>query len=222
MITGLHYNIMANQDTSNLDTLLLDANGLLKVVPASVYAGIPWDKLRLWTHKRAVYGLPTTELVEYLRRLIGGRRAIEIGSGNGCLGRSLGIPLTDNHLQTRPDVKVLYALQGQPCIEYPPDVEKLDALEAVHKYHPQVVIGSWITQYSDGSRPGSIFGIHEETLLDIPGVEAYLMFGSIRNHEHKSICKRPHKVIQEIWMWSRADDSALFIWTQHPQRSPVK
>ena len=212
MTTELHYSILPMQDTFDLDDLLLDANGLLKIVPASVYAGIPWDKLRLWTHKRAVYGLPTVELVTYLRELIGGRRAIEIGAGNGCLGRSLGIPLTDNHLQERPDVKALYALQGQPCIKYAPDVEKLDALEAVRKHQPQVVVGSWITQLSDGSRPGSVFGVDEEALLDSPGVETYIMFGSIRNHGHKVICGRQHRVLQESWMWGRADDSALYVW----------
>lgn len=210
--TGLHVNILPNQDTSDLDPLLLDDSGLLKVVPASTYASIPWDKLRLWTHQHAVYGLPTVELVDYLRDIIGERKAIEIGAGNGCLGRALGIPMTDNYLQERPDMKALYALQGQPCIEYAPDVEKLDALDAVRRYRPQVVVASWVTQYSDGSRSGSVYGIHEETLLDIPGVETYLLFGSIRNHGFKSICERPHTVIREPWLWSRADDSVLFIW----------
>lgn len=212
MSTGLHYNVLPNQDVSDLETLLLDEQGFLKMVPASVYTSIPWEKLRLWTHKHAVYGLPTVELVTYLQSIINGRKALEIGAGNGCLGRALGIPMTDNHLQEKPDIKALYALQGQPCIEYAPDVERLDAIEAVHRYHPQVVVASWVTQYSDGSRPGSVYGIHEETLLDIAGVETYLMFGSIRNHGFKSICGRPHKVIREPWMWSRADDTALYVW----------
>lgn len=206
-------------DTSDLDRLLLDNEGQLKVVPSEVYASIkPWERLRLWTHLHAVYGLPTTELVEYIQGIIGGRTAIEIGSGNGALGRALEIPRTDNLCQTWPDVSLFYAMTGQPVIKYGKDVEKLEALEAVKKYCPQVIVASWVTQYSDGrnGRPGSMYGVNEAAMLDLPGVETYILFGSIRNHNHKDICRRPHRVIQEPWMWSRAHpdlaDTALFIW----------
>lgn len=208
---------LSDMDTSDLDRLLLDDHGRLKVVPAEVYASIqPWDKLRLWTHKRAFYGLPTTELVDFIRQIIGGRTAIEIGSGNGVLGRALGIPMTDNLCQQQPDVAMFYAMTGQPVIQYGKDVECLDALAAVRKYQPQVVVASWVTQYSDGSngRPGSMYGVDEEAMLNMPGVETYILFGSVRNHSHKDICSRPHRVIQEPWMWSRAQlgDTALFVW----------
>ena len=202
-------------DTSDLDPLLLDVKGRLKAVPAEVYANIkPWDKLRMWAHQHAVYGLPTTELVEYIQNLIANRSAIEIGSGSGCLGRSLGIPLTDNWCQTKPEVAMLYALQRQPTIKYEPDVENIDALAAIAKYRPSVVVASWFTQWSDGSRPGSMYGVVEEDLLDNYGVETYMVFGSLSTHGGKSIRSRPHRVIQEPWMWSRAKvgDTALFVW----------
>ena len=211
---GLHAQVLPNLDVDHLDALLLDADGRPQVVPAEVYAGIPWAELRVWCHLRAIYGLPTTELVDFLQGLVGGRSAIEVGSGNGALGRALGIPLTDSLMQLRPDVAFLYALQGQPRIRYGADVRKMEALSAIRQYRPKVVVGSWLTQYMDpsreGSREGSMYGIDEETLLD--QVETYIMFGSIRNHGSKAICQREHQVIQEPWMWSRAQDSALFVW----------
>lgn len=201
---------IAVQDVSDLDPLLLDEQGRLKVVPTTTLDRIPRDKLRLWCHLKAVYGLPTPELIEHVRQLIGGRPAIEIGTGAGCLGRALGLQLTDNLCQTWPDVAAYYLLTGQPTIRYPSDVENLDALAAVRKYRPKVVVASWITQITDGSRPGSMYGVDEEALL--AEVETYVVFGSRRNHEHKVICQRPHRVVQEPWMRSRADDSALFVW----------
>lgn len=207
---ALHVQVMQPQDVSYLDEKLLDSDGNLRILPASVYEEIPWEHLRLWTHFRAIYGLITVELVEFLKKLISGRRAIEIGSGNGALGRALGIPMTDNFMQTWPDVKLLYMMQGQPLITYGPDVEQMDAIKAIQHYKPEVVVASWVTQFSDGSRPGSMYGIDEEKLLDL--VDTYMMFGSIKNHDHKVICQRDHKVIQKPWMWSRSQDSALFLW----------
>jgi len=207
---GLHAQVLPNIDVDHLDARLLEADGRPKVVPAEVYASVPWVQLRVWCHQRAVYGLPSAELIERLREMIGGRPAIEVGDGSGSLGRALGIPMTDSFMQLRADVAILYALQGQPCIHYGADVRKMEALSAIDQFKPQVVVGSWLTQFSDGSREGSMYGIDEEALLD--KVETYILFGSIRNHGTKAICQRPHRVIQEPWMWSRAEDSALFIW----------
>ena len=210
--------ILARRDVNYLDELLLDEQGRLRIVPSSVYEGLNWDELRLWMHHRAVYGLPTTELIEYLTGLIGDRTAIEIGAGNGCFGRALDIPMTDSFTQRDPEVAFLYQIQGQPTVDYGSDVEKLEALEAVKKYRPQVVFGSWVTQWSPGPHhPGSAWGIREDQLLEL--VETYIVFGSIRNHGTKDICARPHHVAtndptspEVPWMWSRAKDTALYIW----------
>ena len=83
-----------------------------------------------------MYLLPTIELVERLKRAIDGRRAIEIGSGNGVLAEALGIQGTDNFMQEMPKYKALYAAQGQPTIKYGKNVENLDALAAIKKYKP--------------------------------------------------------------------------------------
>lgn len=205
-----------SRDVSYLDKILLDATGQLQVVDASVYQGIPWEDLRIWCHLHAVYGLPTTELVHFLGGIIGERKAIEVGSGNGCLGRALGIPRTDSCCQNRLDVKLYYLAQGQPTIDYPSDVEELDALAAIERYKPEVVIGSWVTQTSDGSRPGCVYGLDEEAIL--AAVPTYIVFGSVAVHggANKAINQKPHRIVRMPWMWSRAHlrDSALFIWSR--------
>lgn len=202
--------ILPHHDVRYLDPLLRDSAGVLQVVPASVYAGIPHQHLQIWTHLNACYGLPTTELVDFIQQVIHGRSAIEIGSGNGVLGKALGIPCTDLKAQEIPEVRALYIQMKQPTIRYGAHVEHLEALAAVRKYKPRVVVGSWVTQVSDGSRQGAVFGVDEEALLR--QVETYILFGSLRNHGDKAICRRPHKVLQQPWMRSRADDAALFIW----------
>ena len=171
--------LLPKLNVTDLDVRLCDESGRLKINPSKTYARIPWDKLRVWTHLKAFYGLPTPELIACLKEIIGPRTAIEIGAGNGCLGRALSIPMTDSHVQADPAIRLYYASMGQPTIEYGNDVEQLDALGAVHKYKPQVVVGSWVTQKSDGTRPGSFYGVDEESLLE--EVETYIIFGPDRH-----------------------------------------
>ena len=205
----------ANVD--HLDVLLLDDRGRLKPVRAAVYAALPVDHIRMWCFLHGVYGLPTLELVEHIKGLIGGRRAIEIGSGNGCLGRALGIPMTDSYAQTKPEVLERFAAMGQPPVQYGEDVEEADALEAVRRHKPEVVVGSWITEvYSDLTGAGSPFGVDEIELLS--QVDSYIMFGSVRNHGTKVLCIRVHKMIREPYMYSRAQDPALFVWENRGDR----
>src|SRR5271170_675184 len=80
----------------------------LKLLSYKEYDKIDRIALKLFCHATGRYGLPTIELVEYLKELIGGRSAIEIGAGNGDLGRHLGIPMTDSRLQEDPVIRERY------------------------------------------------------------------------------------------------------------------
>lgn len=215
--------ILSRRDVSAIDRLLLD-EGRLRAVDASVLEAVPHDDLRYWCATRAVYGLVTTELVAWLRERIGGRSAIEVGSGNGGLGRALGIPRTDSRIQETPEMRALYALQGQAVITYGADVEKLDALAAVRKYRPAVVVGMWVTEYvapddTPGPGGGSIFGIDERALFD-EGVETYVVVGNINIHGQKSIVRDPPRgvrleVLTAPWIWSRSASpslNAVLVW----------
>ena len=106
---------------------LLDAAGSFRAISTAELDRIPAASLRLWCHLNARYGLPTVELVAWLHQFIAGRQAIEIGAGHGDLGRQLGIPTTDSRIQERPDVAAFYRSIGQPVIQYPSWIERLEA-----------------------------------------------------------------------------------------------
>lgn len=206
---------------SDLDAQLRDEKGQLRVLPSKVYADIDPMDLRIWCNRRAIYGLPTTELIDWLREFIGDRTAIEVCSGNGVFGRALDIPRTDNWLQAdNPEVILTLMAQKQPLVEYGTDVEKLEAVEAVRKYDPQVVIGSWVTHWIDPHKPmplggGSIYGPRENRILNHPSVEAYVVIGNTDTHGHKPLLKREHRIVQGPWIHSRArqpENNALFVW----------
>lgn len=212
------YSIVPNRSVKYLDALMLDEQRRLRPVSsAALYQVDPTD-LKLWCHHNAVYGIPTHELVGWIRDRIGGRSAIEIGSGNGCLGRALGIPRTDSRLQEQPEMKAFYAFAGQPVITYGEDVERLEALEAVTKYKPQVVVGQWVTQWTDPTKPeeanGSIFGVRENLLLE--QVETYIMVGNSTVHGTKQLIQQhPPEMIRAHWIWSRSaqqNQNFILIW----------
>ena len=84
---------------------------------------------------RGIYAFYSRELVSALAGIIGGRPALEIAAGDGCLSQFLlaggtQIQATDDHSW------------GQN-IRYPESVEKLDAGAALARYRPRVVLCSF-------------------------------------------------------------------------------
>lgn len=191
-------------------------DGELQVLPARDYDAFPKEQLAVFCHKLAIYGLPTAELVAFLNARIAGRAAIEIGSGNGVLGKALRIPCTDNHLQERADIRAYYALTRQPVITYGKHVEDLEALDAIRKYRPKVVIGQWVTQWvspnSVGPVDGSVFGIKEDKILEM--VSEYIVIGHEAVHSGKAIMSKCEQVVMAPWLRSRSmrPGNMIFIW----------
>lgn len=179
------------------------------------YDKIPFKVLRLYCHHEAKYLLVTKELVDFLKNTIGDRTAIEIGAGCGDLGKHLNIPMTDNYCQTWPDVKLLYLTTGQPTINYGPTVERLDALEAINRYKPQVVVGAWLTQWISPDLPpppegGSVYGIKEEEIIRL--VDTYIIIGAEEIHKNKKIMRYPHTKIDAPFVRSRRTDNKIWIF----------
>ena len=195
---------------------MMGAPGKLKLLSCAEYDRFRAEDVRLYTHFAARYCLPTIELVAYLKTLIGDKRAIEIGSGHGDLARFLGIPATDNFCQDWPDVKAYYDAINQPRIKYGENVERLDALEAIEKYKPDIVIGAWVTQWIDPNMPpppegGSVYGVKEEELLKMAPV--YVVIGAQAIHGGKKILRYPHECINaESLVRSRRHDNRIWIW----------
>lgn len=167
----------------------------------------------MFCHFYGRYHLPTLETVAYLKELIDGRNAIEIGSGCGDLGAALGIKMTDSWLQNNPDIKKKYENMGQPTLKYGNNVEKLEALEAVEKYNPEVVIASWVTQFSLGAayRKGiaSPYGVKETEIIKKTD---YILIGSEKIHSQKMIMQFPHEKITSKAILSRRPDNHIWIW----------
>lgn len=207
-----------NIDVSYLDALLMK-EGHLQVVDDDVYQDIPQEHLALWCHGKGIYGLPTTELLNWLKQHIAKDRTIEIGSGNGALGRALDIPITDSCMMRDPQVAMLYQLQGQPITNYPDDIIEMDAVSAVQHFKPSVVIGYWVThKYREDEhwRGGNMFGIDEDFILD--NVDKYIVIGNSTVHMNKRILDRPHSRISFSWVRSRSMNShanVIYIWDKN-------
>jgi len=201
---------------------LLGPDQIIKLLPAVEYDKFDRDGLRLWCHHNGRYGLPTVELIAWLKDYIGNRPAIEIGSGAGDLAYHLGIRGTDSKIQTDPLAAAFYRLMQQPLIHYPDWVEKLEAWDAVWKYKPQVVVASWVTHWIDPHGPpppggGCMFGVREDHLLST-GV-TYVLIGNLLVHRYKPIMQRPHRTIEVPFLRSRAnfpDQDRILIWNEMP------
>jgi hypothetical protein len=132
---------------------LLDGHRRLRVVSADILKKTTAQERLLFGVREGLYSFPTEELCEFLRARIAGRTAIEVGAGHGSLAEALSIPATDNRQQEEEGMKAHYEEIGQPTVRYGDNVEKLDALAAVTKYKPQVVIACWVTHRFEPDRP---------------------------------------------------------------------
>ena len=170
-----------------LDLGALD-NGALCVMPTAFYKEFKQDDLSGFCLRHGLYCLPTVELVDKINQLIlevsPTRSAIEIGSGNGVLGKALGIPCTDSHMQERPEIRAHYRKIGQPVISYGEHVERLDAEAAVARYRPEVVVAAWVTHKYNEAEPergGNAYGVDEVALLG--QIKRYIFIGNFYVHE---------------------------------------
>ncbi len=79
------------------DRALLDERGIIKLLPAEFYQSLDNTDLRVWCICRAIYQLPTVELIEWLQTNFNLDKAIEIGAGNNYLYHHLNIKEIDNY-----------------------------------------------------------------------------------------------------------------------------
>ncbi len=106
---------------------------------------------------RGIYAFYSRELVESLAAHIGQRSAVEIAAGDGCLSRFLG--------QAGASIRAIDDYSWKHVISYPQDVEKLDAVSALARYRPAVVICSFPPPKND----------FERMVFATPSVETYIV-----------------------------------------------
>lgn len=214
MLSG-KYSIVDTNNVTDISKYLLDANGRIILHKSEFYKKFNQDSLRHFCHQHARYGIPTVELIDCVKRIIGGRSAIEIGAGAGDFGYHLGIPMTDSKLQSDPKIRAMYDGAGQPTINYPSDVIRLEAIEAIYRYKPKVVVGSWITPYSPKQTNfrSSPYGVKMEKILNL--VETFVLVGNLDIHGCIPIRSRFHEVVQGDWLVSRAScqsNNCIMVW----------
>ena len=145
--------------------LLFDGSGLRRK-PVSMGAfrvlwPLLWQRKRLMplVEPKGIYCFYSKPLVKRLAALIGDRTAIEVAAGDGTLARFLrdagaDVTATDDH--------------SWSAVDFPADVERMDAAKAVKQYAPQVVLCSWPPE-------GNTF---ERAILAAPSVETYVVIGT--------------------------------------------
>ena len=151
------------------DRLLLDERGIIKLFPAEFYHSLDNTDLRVWCICRAIYLIPTIELIDWLKANFNLDKAIEIGAGNNYLYHHLGIKGIDNYSEQIPAVKLVHEILKQPSTDPPPEVEKLDAIAAIEKYQPETVITSWMTIKGNDTEEvdgGHRYAPNEDEILD--------------------------------------------------------
>lgn len=180
-------------------------DGKLVVKPYSYFRSISENKLKLFMVKYGVYVIPTMELMYWLRSHIR-LPAIEIGSGNGSIGRTLGIPMTDNRLQEKADIKLCYETLGQAPVKYGADVQTFDAIDAIKHFKPQTVVASFMTHKHNGTN-GNYYGPDEFEIMRL--VNKYIMIGNKKVHEHHGLLKEAHSEYYFDWLITRGEDQNL-------------
>ncbi len=209
--------VLNKETITDISDRLLEKDGSLILHPASFYRNIPFDDLRYFCHLHARYSIPTVESIDFIQDVINGRGAIEIGAGHGDTGLHLGIVRTDSKLQEETLIRHKYDSMQQPVIKYPWDVEKLEALKAVDKYRPKVVVASWITTFSKKYTPhynSSPFGVKEKSILKM--VETFILIGSVEIHGTKPIMQLSHDETMAEWLFSRkpVQENRIWIWNR--------
>jgi hypothetical protein len=200
-------------DISQMESHLLH-DGLLQIWTRTHLTLFTRQEIDYFLFKHGIYVLPTRELIQWLRENIKGS-AIEIGAGNGAIGRALGIPITDLKQQEDKEMQLYYLSAGQIPITYPPDVETLEALDAVRKYKPNTVIGAYITaKWKPGMDKGNIYGPDVELMM--PMIDKYIMIGNIDTHRDNPLFKKKYKSYPFPWLITRAEDQSknrIFVFT---------
>jgi hypothetical protein len=208
--------ILPRHDVAYLDKQLLDEVGNLRILDSTFYSTIPIEHLTVWCHNKGIYCLPTVELIEWLRLHVILGETIEIGSGNGAIGRELNIPITDACLMRKSEIVMYYTLIGQPVTNYPDDIIEFDAVKAIDFYKPSVVIGSWIThryQEEQCHRGGNAYGVDENFVIE--NVNKYIMIGNESVHKLKPILELSHKEYKFPWLYSRSlsyENNVIYVW----------
>lgn len=215
---------------------LQGSDGRIYPIPYSFIKNDTLDTLNVVMQSMALYTFPTVELCEWLEEQIdeyyeGFEPAIEICAGTGWIGRQLGIPITDIKAQENPVVKGIMRNSLSIPVLYADDTEQIEACEAVKKYNPEYVIGSYVTSHknivSNNKRKSMSVriptnnGYIEQNLMELAEKEIpytgvnvewiikhchkLFLICNLRTHFNQSYLKLPHQTYKFDWLVTRGD-----------------
>ena len=218
---------------------LVGCDGRIYPISYSFIKDDTLDTLNLVMQALGLYTFPIIELCEWLESQIDDdpeyepHSAIEICGGTGWIGRQLRIPVTDIKNMENPVVqKIMLDSMSVPTI-YADDVETLEASNAVNKYNPDIVIGSYVTSKQlvdkiDRKKAMTIGiklpcgGVIEQNLMDLAkkevkvGVDVKGIFRKVykvilicnmRTHRNESYISLPHQTLSFPWLITRGDNT---------------
>lgn len=216
---------------------LMGMDGRIYPIPYSHIKNDTLDTLNVIMQALGLYTFPTIELCEWLSSQIDDNpelephSAVEICAGTGWIGRHLGIPITDVKNMENPIVQgLMFNSLSIPTI-YSEDVETLEASDAVKKYNPDIVIGSYVTSKQlvdkiDRKKAMTVSmrmpygGVINQNLMDIAkkeiqvGVDVQgicrkvykvILICNMRTHRNESYIKLPHQTYSFPWLITRGD-----------------
>lgn len=202
--------------TEAIRKVVMDGDNM-RCLPAKTWESFPFEEVRMLLHETGTYVIPTEELIDYLDAMLGSQSCIEIGAGNGWIGRELDMTMTDSYMQRDNKLVVQYYKKiGQPTIKYPSDVLKMDALTAVRRFRPHTVLGCYVThKWRNDTQDGNDWGVDFPRLLK--SVQRLILVGNLDVHRNNPLMAMPHDEILLDGLLTRAEDSTrnrIFIWNK--------
>ena len=235
--TYIDPSLVDHDRTQVLVNELMGMDGRIYPIPYSHIKNDTLDTLNVIMQALGLYTFPTIELCEWLSSQIDDNpelephSAVEICAGTGWIGRHLGIPITDVKNMENPIVQgLMFNSLSIPTI-YSEDVETLEASDAVKKYNPDIVIGSYVTSKQlvnkiDRKKAMTVSmrmpygGVINQNLMDIAkkeiqvGVDVQgicrkvykvILICNMRTHRNESYIKLPHQTYSFPWLITRGD-----------------
>ena len=204
--------VYSDRLVSLINNRFTEADGSLKLLSAKEANSYIEEFGRInfivWCYEQAIYTLPTVELVDWLKTQINDPKdTLEICSGNNGLSDLLGITGVDSRAQNI--YRKEYKRISQATTDPPDNIVNMDAIEAVIKFKPNLVIASWATQEWDGTH-GFERGVKETIILN--STDKYIHIGNEGIHGEKKIRRVPHQALRFDWLVTRS---------QHPQKNCI-
>lgn len=204
-----------------------DRKLLPKILPANEILKLGDMNRQLLMTMLGLYVWPTVELYEFFNKNIQNQTTVlELGAGNGVLGKKLGWNSTDNFSQSdkfnprneKEKINHEIALMQLRThniapVNYGDNVINIDAYDAVRKYNANTAVGLYITDVTQNE-----FTIN---LLDVfmnDNTETFYLVGNMETHYKKSpIFELKHEVIEIEGLVVRHQNNGLgriFKWVK--------